>query len=71
MALLSETSVELLFLLKTMWHGCQYNFNKTSKRYLCHILITKIEDENDILRVTFHRSNKSPNFRILLFSTSI
>lgn len=45
MALLSETSVELLFLLKTMWHGCQYNFNKTSKRYLCHILITKIEDE--------------------------
>lgn len=40
-----EASVELLFLLKTMWHGCQYNLNKSPNRYLPPILITEIEDE--------------------------
>lgn len=45
MASLLKTSVELLFLLKTMWYGCQYNLNKSLNRYLPPVLITEIEDE--------------------------
>lgn len=45
MALLLENSVELLFLLKTMWHGCQYNLNKSPDRYLPPNLIKEIKDE--------------------------
>lgn len=67
---LLETLVELLFfLLKIREKAANIILIQDPNGYLPPILITEVEDENDILKGYTNNSNKFQNFRIPSFPT--